>query len=481
MILILKRSTKKSLWKIIFFLLSINISFINGGCYQRQLCCRGKNNTCKDIDDGIRHLPIAVRWPGQVPKNYHYDWRERPSIVYTKDDNEKLGRLVLPDILQVNEDGLQYLKSYESNEYDKDYLFDEMLTDNDDEYVQGMDDDETIEILHFGDEFEDPPPHQEHIKYLDSDNRTHAYIRYSLINRYIPVRVEKVKKRTRHRMRHEKVRKLGKNKIDKLVPLEHQSNDKKKITGVDEGDEKARWREENYRYKSQGNVECYCDGACLKFGDCCSDYTFVCPPVDCKTSEWERWSDCVADDKDVGCGIGQRVRRRYIVRKAENGGNRCGELEETVSCFKECKKRSNRFGLFDETTVALIIDYKYNMSRKYDKKMNKIWNIPKVVEKLKNLQYYCVEYQIDWLNQNCIEEIFKKTLYKGSIICGECQPEAQLHRKDHRCASDLENGEVGFWKLIGPKSCNGIWRRITRTDKCRCSTMLPHLYPYLLV
>lgn len=112
MILILKRSTKKSLWKIIFFLLSINISFINGGCYQRQLCCRGKNNTCKDIDDGIRHLPIAVRWPGQVPKNYHYDWRERPSIVYTKDDNEKLGRLVLPDILQVNEDGLQYLKSY---------------------------------------------------------------------------------------------------------------------------------------------------------------------------------------------------------------------------------------------------------------------------------------------------------------------------------------------------------------------------------
>lgn len=59
-----------------------------------------------------------------------------------------------------------------------------MLTDNDDEYVQDMDDDETIEILHFGDEFEDPPPHQEHIKYLDLDNRTHAYIRYVYITHF---------------------------------------------------------------------------------------------------------------------------------------------------------------------------------------------------------------------------------------------------------------------------------------------------------
>uniref|UniRef100_A0A0K0EA09 SMB domain-containing protein n=1 Tax=Strongyloides stercoralis TaxID=6248 RepID=A0A0K0EA09_STRER len=471
MILILIRSIKKHLWKLIFLLLSLNIiSLIRCGCYQRQLCCKGKNNTCKNIDDGIRHLPISIRWPGQIPKDYRYDWREKPSFVYTKEDNEKLGRLVLPDILQVNENGLQYLKSYESDEFDKDYLFDEMLTDTDDEYIQEIEPDESIEILHFGEEFEDPQPYQEHVRYLNQDNMTHAYIRYSLINRYIPVRVEKVKKRTRHRMRHEKVRKLGKNKIDKLVPIEHNYNEKKKLD-----------QEKNYRYKSQGDIECYCDSACLKFGDCCSDYTFVCPPLDCKTSEWEIWGDCLPDDKIKNCGIGERIRRRRIVKNAENGGSKCGTLEEKISCFKECKKKIGTTNLFDDTTVALIIDYKYNMTRKYDRKHNKLWKIPKVIEKLKHLQYYCVEYKIDWLNQNCIEEVFKNTLYKGTIICGECQPEAQVHRKNNRCASDLENGDVGFWKLIGPKSCNGIWTRIARTDKCKCSSMLPHLYPYLLV
>uniref|UniRef100_A0A0N4ZWR6 SMB domain-containing protein n=1 Tax=Parastrongyloides trichosuri TaxID=131310 RepID=A0A0N4ZWR6_PARTI len=456
----------------IIFILTIIISSIDGGCYQRHICCKQKDNTCKDIDDGIRHLPLAVRWPNHVPKDYQYNWRERPSIVFSKEDDEKLGRLVLPDIVQLNKDGIEYLKKSESSEYDKDYIFDEMLTDNDDEYIQDYDPDETIEILHFGDELEDPPPHEEHVGYLDSENQTHAYIRYSLINRYIPVRVEKVKKRTRHRMRHSKVKKLNTDSVDKLVPFGYEENKSGNYLS------KSPHQNVNTEYKKK---DCYCDEACIRFGDCCSDYTFVCPPVDCKTTEWEVWGECIVDSiKLNSCGEGQRIRKRKIIRMPENGGSRCGSLIQRVSCFKECKRKKN-VDLFDETTVALILDYQYNMSRKFDKRHKNLWKLPKFKNKLDQLEYYCVEYKIDWLNRNCIEEVFKKTLYQGATICAECQPEAQLHRKNHRCASDLENGEVGFWKLVGPKSCNGIWTRISRTDTCKCSLMLPNLSPYLLV
>lgn len=94
---------------------------------------------------------------------------------------------------------------------------------------------------------------------------------------------------------------------------------------------------------------------------------------------------------------------------------------------------------------------------------------------------YCVHYELGWVNRNCVERRWKSKLYKHALICAECQPEAQYHRQTARCASDLDDGEKGYWKLIGPPSCNGIWRRLGREDDCRCREKFPKTTPFLLV
>uniref|UniRef100_A0A0K0DP49 Reverse transcriptase domain-containing protein n=1 Tax=Angiostrongylus cantonensis TaxID=6313 RepID=A0A0K0DP49_ANGCA len=115
--------------------------------------------------------------------------------------------------------------------------------------------------------------------------------------------------------------------------------------------------------------------------------------------------------------------------------------------------------LYYITTVALLLDYRHNETRSKKSRNNIYWDMPSVYEKLKQAT-------------------------RGNTICAECQPEATLHRnneRNQRCASDLEDGEQGFWKLIGPKSCNGIWTRISRDDNCRCGRNHTELDPFLLV
>lgn len=52
-----------------------------------------------------------------------------------------------------------------------------------------------------------------------------------------------------------------------------------------------------------------------------------------------------------------------------------------------------------------------------------------------------------------------------------------------RCASDLEDGQKGYWKLIGPPSCYGIWYREKSYYDCYCNShpRLKKLDRYLLV
>ncbi|CAK8671655.1 unnamed protein product [Clavelina lepadiformis] len=57
-----------------------------------------------------------------------------------------------------------------------------------------------------------------------------------------------------------------------------------------------------------------------------------CCPVDCKWSEWSKWSSC-----DKKCGKGTRTRRRHETQFNECGGNQCkGPRLETDSCFEKC-------------------------------------------------------------------------------------------------------------------------------------------------
>ncbi|CAF0865986.1 unnamed protein product [Rotaria sordida] len=52
-----------------------------------------------------------------------------------------------------------------------------------------------------------------------------------------------------------------------------------------------------------------------------------CPPTDCVVSQWSTWSSC------TGCGQDAiQTRTRIPVRRARNGGKRCGPLKETRYC-----------------------------------------------------------------------------------------------------------------------------------------------------
>ncbi|KAK0417104.1 hypothetical protein QR680_012835 [Steinernema hermaphroditum] len=223
------------------------------------------------------------------------------------------------------------------------------------------------------------------------------------------------------------------------------------------------------RYLSEPLNDCFCDEDCVLFGDCCSDYTYVCPPSDCQVSEWGAWGACLLEGEGH-CGRGAQWRRRTVLRESFHGGAKCPRLQEKKACFVNCRRRSVAS---DITTVALLLDYGHNRTREK-------WRGHSRPRKLARLKYYCVEYEISWTNPNCIGVDAKK-LIPHTMICAECQPEAQLHRKNKRCASDLEDGEVGFWKVIGPKSCTGIWKRVRRTERCRCARDLPQRSPYLLV
>lgn len=231
-----------------------------------------------------------------------------------------------------------------------------------------------------------------------------------------------------------------------------------------------------FMYLEAPPTNCYCDETCVALGDCCSDYTYVCPPQDCEVSDWYPWEGCVADVGECGTGVEQRV--RYVTHRAERGGASCPPLKEMRTCFKQCTKRRS---LDDITTVALLVDYRYNETRNKTSRDNIYWDLPWIQEKLSQATNYCVQYKIGWVNRNCWPKMFTTKLYRENTICAECQPMATLHRNNGRCASDLEDGEQGFWKLVGPKSCNGVWTRISRTDNCHCSRDLPHLDPFLLV
>ncbi|VDM57790.1 unnamed protein product [Angiostrongylus costaricensis] len=203
-------------------------------------------------------------------------------------------------------------------------------------------------------------------------------------------------------------------------------------------------------------TSCYCDDSCTTLGDCCPDYAVVCPPQECVVSNWGEWEGCVADDGICGLGVEQRV--RHVTQQSARGGTPCPPLKEMRTCFKLCSKRRS---LDDITTVALLLDYRHNETRSKKSRNNIYWDMPSVYEKLKQTTSYCVKYKIGWVNRNCWHKQITMRLY--------------------RCASDLEDGEQGFWKLIGPKSCNGIWTRISRDDNCHCGRNHTELDPFLLV
>ncbi|MFH4974044.1 hypothetical protein AB6A40_000753 [Gnathostoma spinigerum] len=419
------------------------------GCYHQRLCCQGRNMSCSAIDDGIEHIPFNRRNPTVYstqetnlakPRDI---WSQAPSskldhvyhpAVYDEHDH-LIGQLVEPDIVELDGSGLDlYDRHVAKSSTGSAPTTNEVKSPTEALHLDLITSTvPTLLQLIFGEGYyrQDEPD-------ITRYYGPHKIIRYSLLNRYLPLRISRARR----------------DRFDVQPKSEAHI-----LSGVNYG-------------------KCYCDEICIKFGDCCADYPYVCPPSDCYVTEWSTWSECVPDNKNEKCGVGIRSRDRTVLRDAIHGGASCPPLVEKHSCYLECHKVEKGE---DIVTVALLVDYKFNGTREKLARNNIYWDLPEVANKLSELSYYCVSYKIGWVNRNCFDKTITEKLHTGNIICAECQPEAQMHRANRRCASDLEDGDHGFWKLIGPKSCYGMWTRISRVDGCRCSIRFPGYHSYLLV
>uniref|UniRef100_A0A0R3S384 SMB domain-containing protein n=1 Tax=Elaeophora elaphi TaxID=1147741 RepID=A0A0R3S384_9BILA len=407
---------------------------IHSGCYQKQLCCLGHNFTCVAVDDdAIGQLPVKFHhYPQQKLKKGRKGKWHLP-IAYSR-KMKRTDSLTLRNLIAlVNDKKPGVVTNYGHNQ-SEDNL------NKGGEQIEAVKSRSSATILPFlryqlvfGQPFYPNEQQPETTRY----HRRHKLIRYSLLNRHMPLTV-------------------------------------KNSRGID-------WPSDAIAILENAVYDrvCYCDEKCVTFEDCCSDYSFACPRVfqtsDCIVSQWSAWSNCIPDEGS--CKAGVQTRKRIINRKPEHGGIECPSLVEKMSCFKECAQHRRRHQP-EVTPVALILDYSYNKTREKFSRSNVLKDATD--DRSKSL-YYCVIYELGWVNSNCIDKKIGIKLFTGNNICVECQPEAQLHSKTNTCTSDLSDGENGFWKLIGPKSCNGAWKRLFRTDNCRCEINFPTHDAFLFV
>ena len=49
------------------------------------------------------------------------------------------------------------------------------------------------------------------------------------------------------------------------------------LTSSEEEDYNHESEYESVMFLSEADPDCFCDELCVQYGDCCSDYTYVCP------------------------------------------------------------------------------------------------------------------------------------------------------------------------------------------------------------
>jgi len=153
-------------------------------------------------------------------------------------------------------------------------------------------------------------------------------------------------------------------------------------------------------------LPCYCDHACIKLDDCCSDYKHFCSVHDCKVSEWGPWSPC-----SVRCGSGGFTERhRVILHQASNGGVSCPHLVQGKPCSgRACDEAEPE----EKWTEGLSSS---NGSEEVTTPLNNIFHT--LITSPEKHQTSCIEMVIIRATKGC--QHHDSRLHIGTRICVNC-------------------------------------------------------------
>ncbi|XP_053571100.1 somatomedin-B and thrombospondin type-1 domain-containing protein [Bombina bombina] len=209
---------------------------------------------------------------------------------------------------------------------------------------------------------------------------------------------------------------------------------------------------------------CFCDQACKLTGDCCYDYRQACPARACVVGEWSHWSGCANQ-----CEPTMRVRQRQVKQEPENGGDPCPPLEEKAGCLEYFTQQGKDCG--QSHVPAFITTFEYNKERR-KRALSADW------ASHTEDSGYCVEFQIESLSRDCIDEVrpyarWMQYLREGYTVCVTCQIPA-MNIKNHRCygdGSDADRKKILHWQAVGNSRCQGTWRKLRESENCSCPTV----------
>ncbi|XP_055299240.1 somatomedin-B and thrombospondin type-1 domain-containing protein [Sitodiplosis mosellana] len=226
---------------------------------------------------------------------------------------------------------------------------------------------------------------------------------------------------------------------------------------------------------------CYCDHACLKLGDCCSDFKQYCGVIDCTVSEWGVWSEC-----DVPCGTGMMSRTRSILNAPENGGKHCPSLVQKRGCqgFK-CHGQRDRRVLRE---MALLLPAELSKSRHENDTVDIRRNLRlryRDTFKHNRDHEYCVEFEVIKAAKACHKLPPYNKLTEGDRVVIRCDLEAlqkdtepeeitdnsSIHEDSpsFRCRGEGLPGRNTRWSALAAPSCRGKWLRLTVGQPKKCT------------
>ena len=199
---------------------------------------------------------------------------------------------------------------------------------------------------------------------------------------------------------------------------------------------------------------CYCDHACLKLGDCCSDFKDACGVVDCRMSAWGPWSEC-----DAECGPGRTTRTRTIERPPINGGKHCSALVQKRACIGQRCPRDQRQAALRETAMLLpaSLGWSRDLNATHDIRRNLRLRYPKDPA---DENEYCVPFEVIKASKACRKEKGFTALREGSRVCVRCETQAIRKALGYRCQGHGVVDRATRWSALAAPHCHGKWVRL---------------------